>query len=160
MATAVQDATTDKPRKPQIFKYTRPEDAKAGKSIVNLGTSGLIRGAVQVVKNGSGDNNLHIHTGMDGMWMVLKGEVTFYGDDDEILGVFGVQRGGAAAAATRPGLGRVQDAEVEAVRRASPSFLPLLCSPAQRENKTNETKKTKLTNKTNCLSEKPPTRAC
>ena len=93
MATAVQDATTDKPRKPQIFKYTRPEDAKAGKSIVNLGTSGLIRGAVQVVKNGSGDNNLHIHTGMDGMWMVLKGEVTFYGDDDEILGVFGVHEG-------------------------------------------------------------------
>lgn len=93
MATAVKEATTDKPRKPQIFKYTKPEDAKAGKSIVNLGTSGLIRGAVQVVKKGSGDNNMHIHTGMDGLWMVLKGEVTFYGENDEILGVFGEHEG-------------------------------------------------------------------
>ena len=82
-----------KARSPQIFKYAKPEGAKAGKSIVTLGTSGLLRGAVQVVKNGQGDNNKHIHTGMDGMWMCLKGEVTFYGPDDEILGIFGPQEG-------------------------------------------------------------------
>jgi mannose-6-phosphate isomerase-like protein (cupin superfamily) len=92
MATAVQEATTAKPRKPQIFKYEKPE-SDAGKTIVNLGTSGLIRGAVQVVKKGAGDNNLHIHTGMDGIWMVLKGEVTFYGEGDEIIGVFGPNEG-------------------------------------------------------------------
>ncbi len=92
MATAVQEATAAKPRKPQIFKYEKPE-SDAGKTIVNLGTSGLIRGAVQVVKNGAGDNNLHIHTGMDGIWMVLKGEVTFYGEGDEIIGVFGEHEG-------------------------------------------------------------------
>jgi len=82
-----------KARSPQIFKYAKPEGAKAGKSIVTLGTSGLLRGSVQVVKNGQGDNNKHIHTGMDGMWMCLKGEVTFYGPDDEILGIFGPQEG-------------------------------------------------------------------
>ena len=82
-----------KARSSQIFKYAKPEGAKAGKSIVTLGTSGLLRGSVQVVKNGQGDNNKHIHTGMDGMWMCLKGEVTFYGPDDEILGIFGPQEG-------------------------------------------------------------------
>ena len=82
-----------KVRSPQIFKYSKPEDLSVGKSIVNLGTSGLLRGSVQIVKNGSGDNNLHIHTGMDGMWMVLKGEVTFYGPDEKIIGVFGVNEG-------------------------------------------------------------------
>tara|TARA_Y100001936_G_scaffold249588_1_gene300279 strand:+ start:555 stop:1019 length:465 start_codon:yes stop_codon:yes gene_type:complete len=82
-----------KARSPQIFKYSKPEGARAGKSIVTLGTSGLLRGSVQVVKNGQGDNNKHIHTGMDGMWMCLKGEVTFYGPDDEILGIFGPQEG-------------------------------------------------------------------
>ncbi len=80
-------------RSPQIFKYSKPEGATAGKSIVTLGTSGLLRGSVQVVKNGQGDNNKHIHTGMDGMWMCLKGEVTFYGPDDEVLGIFGPQEG-------------------------------------------------------------------
>ena len=83
----------EKARSPQIFKYSKPEGATAGKSIVTLGTSGLLRGSVQVVKNGQGDNNKHIHTGMDGMWMCLKGEVTFYGPDDEILGIFGPQEG-------------------------------------------------------------------
>ena len=80
-------------RSPQIFKYSKPAGATAGKSIVTLGTSGLLRGSVQVVKNGQGDNNKHIHTGMDGMWMCLKGEVTFYGPDDEVLGIFGPQEG-------------------------------------------------------------------
>ena len=30
---------------------------------------------------------------MDGMWMCMKGEVTFYGPGDEVLGVFGPQEG-------------------------------------------------------------------
>lgn len=80
-------------KSPQIFQYTKPDGLKAGKSIVTLGTSGQLRGAVQIVKNGQGDNNMHIHTGMDGLWMCLKGEVTFYGKDEEILGIFGPQEG-------------------------------------------------------------------
>ena len=59
--------TQKKARSPQIFNYKKPEGLEAGKSIVTLGTSGLLRGSVQIVKNGQGDNNMHIHTGMDGM---------------------------------------------------------------------------------------------
>ena len=85
--------TQKKARSPQIFNYKKPEGLEAGKSIVTLGTSGLLRGSVQIVKNGQGDNNMPIHTGMDGMWMCMKGEVTFYGPGDEVLGVFGPQEG-------------------------------------------------------------------
>lgn len=92
MATVQKQAGTE-PRKPQFFNYSRPEGFKTGKAVINLGHSGLLRGAVQVVKKGAGDNNLHIHTGMDGIYMVLKGEVTFYGPDDEVIGVFGENQG-------------------------------------------------------------------
>ena len=92
MAT-VQATSEAKPRKPQQFDYAPPEAFKTGKAIVNLGNSGHLRGAVQVVKKGAGDNNLHIHTGMDGFYMVLKGEVTFYGPDDEVIGVYGENQG-------------------------------------------------------------------
>ena len=50
-----------KARSPQVFNYKKPEGLKAGKSIVTLGTSGLLRGSVQIVKKGEGDNNMHIH---------------------------------------------------------------------------------------------------
>jgi mannose-6-phosphate isomerase-like protein (cupin superfamily) len=96
MATSIDSATTTdapKPRKPQMFDYSRPEGFGTGKAVVNLGSSGLLKGAVHVVKNGAGDNNLHIHTGMDGFYMVLKGECTFYGPEDEVLGVFGINQG-------------------------------------------------------------------
>jgi len=92
MAT-VQKSTGTEPRKPQHFDYAPPKSFKTGKAIVNLGNSGLLRGAVQVVKKGAGDNNLHIHTGMDGIYMVLKGEVTFYGPDEEVIGVYGENQG-------------------------------------------------------------------
>ena len=87
------EETQKKARSPQIFNYKKPKGLKAGKSIVTLGTSGLLRSSVQIVKKGQGDNNMHIHTGMDGMWMCMKGEVTFYGPDDDVLGVFGPQEG-------------------------------------------------------------------
>ena len=89
----VQSTTDTKPRQPQHFDYGPPKSFKTGKAIVNLGNSGHLRGTVQVVEKGAGDNNLHVHTGMDGIYMVLKGEVTFYGPDDEVIGVFGANQG-------------------------------------------------------------------
>jgi mannose-6-phosphate isomerase-like protein (cupin superfamily) len=80
------------PRVPQKFVYMKPADQKDGKAIVSLCQTDIIRGAVQVVKEG-GDNNLHSHTGMDGFWMVLKGAVRFYGPGDEVLGEFGAHEG-------------------------------------------------------------------
>lgn len=94
MATVTPTTTGErKPRSPQFFKYGKPDGIKSGKSIVNLANSGLLRGTVQIVKTGAGDNNLHIHTGMDSFYMVLKGEVTFYGPDDEVIGTFGPNEG-------------------------------------------------------------------
>jgi mannose-6-phosphate isomerase-like protein (cupin superfamily) len=94
MATATQTTGgTQKPRPPQFFKYGKPDGIKSGKSIVNLANSGLLRGTVQVVKTGAGDNNLHIHTGMDSFYMVRRGEVTFYGPDDAVIGTFGPNEG-------------------------------------------------------------------
>ena len=79
-------------RKPQKFGYKKPEGLQTGKSIVSLCQTDIIRGAVQILKEG-GDNNLHSHTGMDGFWMVLKGQVRFYGPGDELLGEFSSHEG-------------------------------------------------------------------
>ncbi|MEE8334164.1 MAG: cupin domain-containing protein [Alphaproteobacteria bacterium] len=81
------------PRAPSKFRYGMPEGERSGKTIVNLGQTDVIRGLVQVVKQGEGDNNLHIHTGMDSLWFVLKGRVRFYGPDDEVIGEFGQHEG-------------------------------------------------------------------
>jgi mannose-6-phosphate isomerase-like protein (cupin superfamily) len=91
--TRIRAAKPSQPRAPQTFKYDKPEVQNAGKGIVRLCQTDIIRGAVQVVKQGDGDNNLHSHTGMDGFWMVLKGRVRWYGPDDEILGEFGPHEG-------------------------------------------------------------------
>ncbi len=85
--------TPAKTRPPQTFRYETPPASEKGKAIVRLCQTDIIRGAVQVVKKGDGDNNLHSHTGMDGFWMVLKGRVRYYGPDDEILGEFGPHEG-------------------------------------------------------------------
>ena len=71
----------------------KPENQQAGKAMVRLCQSDLIRGMVQVVKHGEGDNNLHLHTGMDSVWFVLKGRVKFYGEDDKVMGEFGPGEG-------------------------------------------------------------------
>ena len=81
------------PRAPQKFGYSFPDGERPGKTIVNRGQTDLMRGLVQVVKQGEGDNNLHIHTGMDSLWFVLKGKVRFYGPDDEVIGEFGPHEG-------------------------------------------------------------------
>ncbi len=81
-----------RPRAPQTFKYDKPPAQETAKAIVGLCQTDIIRGAVQVIKEG-GDNNLHSHTGMDGFWMVLKGRARWYGPGDEVLGEFGVHEG-------------------------------------------------------------------
>ncbi len=76
----------------QTFRYKKPENLRNGKGIVQLAKSDIIRGRVQIVKEG-GENNLHSHTGMDGFWFVLSGKVKFYGPGDELIGEFGKHEG-------------------------------------------------------------------
>jgi mannose-6-phosphate isomerase-like protein (cupin superfamily) len=80
------------PRAPQTFSYRKPAGQQQAKAIVSLCQTDIIRGAVQVIREG-GDNNLHSHTGMDGFWMVLKGRARWYGPGNQVLGEFGPHEG-------------------------------------------------------------------
>lgn len=75
----------------QTFSYVKPE-LRRGKGIVQLALSDIIRGRVQIVRDG-GENNLHSHKGMDGFWFVLGGKVKFYGPGDVLIGEFGRHEG-------------------------------------------------------------------
>lgn len=85
------DAPVGRERKVQTFRYTRPE-VTAPKAIMKLAQTDLVKGAVQIVRQG-GRNNLHSHAGADTFWMVLKGRARFYGAGDTILGEFGPYEG-------------------------------------------------------------------
>lgn len=114
MATTEKTRTRSaKPRAPQTFRYDKPESQGSGKAIVRLCQTDIIRGAVQVVKKGDGDNNLHSHTGMDGFWMVLKGRVRYYGPDDEVLGEFGPHEGIVTPRNTRYWFKSIGDEDLE-----------------------------------------------
>jgi mannose-6-phosphate isomerase-like protein (cupin superfamily) len=51
-----------------------------------------MRALVQIVKDG-GENNLHYHTNSDTTWVVLKGQVRFYGLGDRLIGEYGPGQG-------------------------------------------------------------------
>lgn len=71
------------------FSYHKPSGFERAKVSVRLGQTDIIRGHVQVIKRDSGENNLHYHSRVDGMFTVLSGRVRFYGPSDEVLGEFG-----------------------------------------------------------------------
>lgn len=67
------------------FKYERPT-LKEGKTRghVRLATTDILLGAVQVFDRG-GENIMHSHGALDGLWMVLKGRARFHFDDGETV---------------------------------------------------------------------------
>lgn len=73
---------------PKIFTYRRPP-LEHGKTVVRMHRTENMYADVQVVREG-GDNNLHAHTGIDGLWMVLGGRVRFYGEEDKLVAELGV----------------------------------------------------------------------
>lgn len=75
------------------FSYVRPNAKVQTKGVVSLGHGELIRGAVQVVKKNGGENNLHYHTNVETLWMVIKGRVRFYGPGDVLLKELGPNEG-------------------------------------------------------------------
>lgn len=68
----------------EIFEVS-PQIVAKGKQTTELVRTDLIRANVQVVTEG-GENNLHAHTGMDAIWVVLQGAATFYGQGDKVVG--------------------------------------------------------------------------
>lgn len=77
----------------KTFSYVRPADGYVhGKAMALLGRTDIVKGVVQVVKQG-GENNLHYHSKIDSFWFVLKGRVRFYGPGDVLIGEFGPHEG-------------------------------------------------------------------
>lgn len=76
------------------FAFTRPEaDLPDGHKIhVKLAGTDSCRASVQILIKG-GDNNLHYHPNMDLIYMVLQGQIEFYGPGDKLLGVYGKHEG-------------------------------------------------------------------
>jgi mannose-6-phosphate isomerase-like protein (cupin superfamily) len=73
------------------FACAMPEFPK-GKRVITLGRTDRLWAGVQYVKEG-GENNLHSHTYMDGVYFVIKGRVRFYGENDVVLGEAGPNEG-------------------------------------------------------------------
>ncbi len=74
------------------FSYQKPTDLKRNKVSMRLAQTDVVRALVQVIKEG-GENNLHYHSKVDGMFMVLSGKIRFYGPEDKVLGEFGRMEG-------------------------------------------------------------------
>jgi mannose-6-phosphate isomerase-like protein (cupin superfamily) len=95
-ATVTPEALTQefngKPLKASVFGYKPPEKLEKGKGIVRLCRSDIVYSTVQVLQAG-GENNLHAHPAQDGIWIVLKGRVKFYGKDDAVLAELGPLQG-------------------------------------------------------------------
>jgi mannose-6-phosphate isomerase-like protein (cupin superfamily) len=76
------------------FSFRRPDkEIPKGKKVhVKLAGTENFRASVQILNQG-GENNLHYHSDMDLMYIVLKGRVRFYGAGDQVVGEFGVHDG-------------------------------------------------------------------
>ncbi|MGE5540315.1 MAG: cupin domain-containing protein [Gemmatimonas sp.] len=74
------------------FKYEKPSQYDRKKVSVRLAQGELVRGMIQVAKEG-GENNLHYHANVDGFWMVLSGKVRFYGTGDKLIAELGSREG-------------------------------------------------------------------
>jgi len=85
------DAQIEQVRNPQTFRYETPE-FEEGKGLVKLAQTDIVKGAVQIVKAGGG-NNLHSHAAADTFWMVLKGRARFYDGETDIYGEYGPMEG-------------------------------------------------------------------
>ena len=77
---------------PQTFAYFTPELGTRERIVRKLGLTDLLFAGVQVIKPGSA-NLMHSHSGMDGLYFVLKGRVRFYDEADELIGDLGPLQG-------------------------------------------------------------------
>jgi mannose-6-phosphate isomerase-like protein (cupin superfamily) len=62
------------------------------KKVTLLCRTDRVVAAVQVIRNG-GENNLHSHSHLDGVWTVLAGRARFYGRNDEPMADLGPYEG-------------------------------------------------------------------
>lgn len=97
----------------QTFRYRKPGANQQGsKEIVLLARTPCMRAAVHVIRKG-GEENLHSHKTVDGFWMVLRGRIRFYGDNNTTIGEFGPSEGVLIPRHTRYWFESVGDQDAE-----------------------------------------------
>ena len=71
---------------PAPFKVSkiRPQLLAKGKTSDSLFRTDTLGVGVQVVAPAEGETNLHAHPGTDSTWVVLDGQATFYGTEDDV----------------------------------------------------------------------------
>ena len=85
MATRRRAAKRTREPQARVLKYTAPDAAAIrGKALVRLAQSPVMFSAIQIIEDG-GDNNLHSHAAMDGLWFVLSGRARFYGTKEDVV---------------------------------------------------------------------------
>ena len=77
---------------PQQFRLTTAIPEGMPKQVNLLCRTDRMVGVIQVIRKG-GENNLHSHTHLDGMWTVLSGRARFYGDGNKPIAELGPYEG-------------------------------------------------------------------
>lgn len=91
-AEALTQTSGDQQLTVKVFAYDSPGALSKPKGIARLCRSDIIYSSVHILDEG-GENNLHAHSAQDGIWIVLKGRVRFYGKDDALLAELGPLQG-------------------------------------------------------------------
>lgn len=89
-------AITGRPEPSQTmkpFRYAAPADQRRDRALVPLVKTQTLLSMVQVFRGGGGEQELHMHTAMDGFWFVLTGRARFYGEGDELVADLGPHEG-------------------------------------------------------------------
>jgi mannose-6-phosphate isomerase-like protein (cupin superfamily) len=89
-------AITGRPEKSTAFKtflYKTPENLKRNRALIPLVKTQNMISMVQVFRGGGGEQELHMHTAMDGFWFVLSGRARFYGEGNALVADLGPHEG-------------------------------------------------------------------
>jgi mannose-6-phosphate isomerase-like protein (cupin superfamily) len=75
------------------FNYVTPATLKRDCALMPLVKTQTMMSMVQVFRGSGGEQELHMHTAMDGFWFVLSGRARFYTEGDELVADLGPHEG-------------------------------------------------------------------
>ena len=76
----------------QVFHVAPQLEEGRNRKVEVLAESDIASAIVHIIKSG-GENALHAHRAQDATWLVLEGQVTFYGEDGEPIAVLNPRDG-------------------------------------------------------------------
>ena len=77
----------------KVFRYAAPDTLKRHRALVPLVKTQTLLSMVQIFGGGGGEQEMHMHTAMDGFWFVLSGRARFYGEGDVLVADLGRHEG-------------------------------------------------------------------